>query len=77
MQMYRFIFLARSWSSDKFQLARQLSKLGKKAQEEDKPFALILFPEGTLVSKDTRPVSSKYAEKMGVVRQGLPYFSWG
>jgi 1-acyl-sn-glycerol-3-phosphate acyltransferase len=66
MQMYRFIFLARSWSSDKFQLARQLSKLGKKAQEEDKPFALILFPEGTLVSKDTRPVSSKYAEKMGV-----------
>ena len=77
MQMYRFIFLARSWSSDKFQLARRLSKLGKKAQEEDKPFTLILFPEGTLVSKDTRPVSSKYAEKMGVVRQGSPYFSWG
>jgi len=66
MQMYRFIFLARSWSSDKFQMARQLLKLGKKAQEEDKPFTFILFPEGTLVSKDTRLISSKYAEKMGV-----------
>lgn len=74
MQMYRFIFLARSWASDKFQLARQLSKLGKKAQEEHKPFTLILFPEGTLVSKDTRPISSKYAEKMGIVRQGSPCF---
>lgn len=77
MQMYGFIFLARSWASDKFQLARQLSKLGKKAQEEDKPFAFILFPEGTLVSKHTRPISGKYAEKMGVVRQGSPCFSWG
>ncbi|KAH0838470.1 acyltransferase-domain-containing protein [Lanmaoa asiatica] len=66
MQMYRFIFLARSWASDKIQLARQLSKLGKKAQEENKPFAFILFPEGTLVSENTRPVSGKYAEKMGV-----------
>ena len=75
MQMYRFIFLARSWASDKLQLARQLSKLGKKAQEEDKPFTFILFPEGTLVSKHTRPISRKYAEKMGVVRQGPFCFS--
>lgn len=75
MLMYRFIFLARSWASDKFPLARQLSKLGKKAQEEDKPFTLILFPEGTLVSKDTRPISNKYAEKIGVVRQCSICFS--
>lgn len=75
MQMFRFIFLARSWASDKFDLARQLSKLGEKAQEEDKPFTFILFPEGTLVSKDTRPISSKYAEKMGVVRRRSPHSS--
>ncbi|KAH7883775.1 acyltransferase-domain-containing protein [Phlebopus sp. FC_14] len=66
MQMYRFIFLARSWASDRVQLAKQLAKLGKKAEEEDKPFTFILFPEGTLVSKDTRPVSTKYAEKMEI-----------
>ncbi|KAG8219973.1 acyltransferase-domain-containing protein [Butyriboletus roseoflavus] len=66
MQMYRFIFLARSWASDKVQLTRQLSNLGKKAQEKNKPFTFILFPEGTLVSKYTRPLSGKYAEKMGI-----------
>ncbi|KIK98802.1 hypothetical protein PAXRUDRAFT_823470 [Paxillus rubicundulus Ve08.2h10] len=66
MQMYGFVFLARSWASDRLQLAKQLSKLGKKAEEEDKSFTFILFPEGTLVSKDTRPISRKYAEKMGV-----------
>lgn len=77
MQIYRFIFLARSWASDKLQLARQLSKLGEKAQEEHKPFTFILFPEGTLVSKDTRPISRKYAEKMGIVRRPSPCLSWG
>ncbi|KAG1715640.1 hypothetical protein ID866_1522 [Astraeus odoratus] len=66
MQMYRFIFLARSWASDQAQLAKKLSKLGKKAEEEDKPFAFMLFPEGTLVSKDTRPISKKYADKLGI-----------
>jgi len=66
MQIYRFIFLARSWAHDKLQLARQLSKLGMKAQEEDKPFIFLLFPEGTLVSRDTRPISNRYAEKMGI-----------
>jgi hypothetical protein len=67
MQMFRFIFLARSWASDRLYLAAQLSKLGRKAEQQDNPFALIIYPEGTLVSKDTRPISKKYAEKMGIV----------
>ncbi|KAL4068237.1 acyltransferase-domain-containing protein [Scleroderma yunnanense] len=66
MQMFRFIFLARSWSLDQAQLEKKLSKLGKKAEKEDNPFALILFPEGTLVSRDTRPISRRYAEKLGI-----------
>jgi len=68
MQMFRFIFLARSWASDRLQLSSKLAKLGRKAEKEDKPFTFILFPEGTLVSKDTRPISRKYAAKLGVVR---------
>lgn len=67
MQFFRFIFLARSWASDRVALARQLSRLGKQAQEEDKPFMFLLYPEGTLVSKDTRPISKKFAEKQGIV----------
>ncbi|KAG1885690.1 acyltransferase-domain-containing protein [Suillus subluteus] len=66
MQIFRFIFLARSWASDKIQLSSKLAKLGRQAEQEDKPFTFILFPEGTLVSKDTRPISRKYADKLGI-----------
>lgn len=67
MQFFNFIFLARSWASDRQQLARDLASLGREAERESKPFCFILYPEGTLVSKDTRPKSKKYAEKMGIV----------
>ncbi|KAH7924889.1 hypothetical protein BV22DRAFT_1034681 [Leucogyrophana mollusca] len=66
MQFYRFIFLARSWASDRLELSTQLSKLGRQAEEEDKPLTFILYPEGTLVSKDTRPISKRYADKLGI-----------
>ncbi|KAI6045007.1 acyltransferase-domain-containing protein [Pisolithus marmoratus] len=66
MQMFRFIFLSRSWAADQAQLTQLLSKLGKKAEEEDRPFAFILFPEGTLVSKHTRPISRSHAGRLGI-----------
>ncbi|THH10539.1 hypothetical protein EW145_g1245 [Phellinidium pouzarii] len=66
MQIFSFIFLARSWVSDKHYLVSKLAKLGRKAQQGDTPLAFIIYPEGTLVSKDTRPISKKYAEKMGI-----------
>ncbi|EGO00364.1 hypothetical protein SERLA73DRAFT_180941 [Serpula lacrymans var. lacrymans S7.3] len=65
MQFYNFIFLARSWASDRLHLSSQLSKLGKQAQQQDKPLTFILYPEGTLVSRDTRPISKRYADKLG------------
>uniref|UniRef100_A0A8H8CPN0 Phospholipid/glycerol acyltransferase domain-containing protein n=1 Tax=Psilocybe cubensis TaxID=181762 RepID=A0A8H8CPN0_PSICU len=66
MQFFKFIFLARSWASDRQQLARDLATLGREAEREGKPLCFMLYPEGTLVSKDTRPKSKKYAEKMGI-----------
>jgi hypothetical protein len=68
MQVFKFIFLARSWASDRVQLASDLSALGQQAEREDKPLTLFLYPEGTLVSKDTRPISRKFADKQGIVR---------
>ena len=68
MQFYDFIFLARSWASDRVHLAKSLSQLGKRAEKKDIPLTFILYPEGTLVSRDTRPLSKKYADKMGIVR---------
>lgn len=67
MQFFNFIFLARSWASDRVHLASHLSALGFDAEKEDKPLCFVLYPEGTLVSKDTRPISKKFAEKMGIV----------
>ena len=67
MQFFNFIFLARSWASDRLELARSLSWLARRAEKEDSPLTFILYPEGTLVSKDTRPISKKYADKLGIV----------
>lgn len=66
MQFFKFIFLARSWASDRVQLASDLSSLGRQAEQQEKPLTLIIYPEGTLVSHDTRPISKKYADKMGI-----------
>ena len=72
MQFYNFIFLARSWASDRLQLSAGLSWLARRAEKENSPFTFILYPEGTLVSKDTRPISKKYADKLGIVRDAFP-----
>ncbi|KAK0505884.1 acyltransferase-domain-containing protein [Armillaria luteobubalina] len=66
MQFFKFIFLARSWASDRVQLSASLSTLGSEAETQDNPLAFILYPEGTLVSQDTRPISKKFADKMGI-----------
>ncbi|KAF8349893.1 acyltransferase-domain-containing protein [Amanita rubescens] len=66
MQFFDFIFLARSWASDKHTLASRLAVLGAAAERKDSPLCYILYPEGTLVSKDTRPISKKFADKIGI-----------
>lgn len=71
MQFYNFIFLERSWASDRIHLSKSLSWLARRAEKEDSPLTFILYPEGTLVSKDTRPISKKYADKLGIVRLEL------
>ena len=67
MQFFNFIFLARSWASDRLYLEKQLALLGQRAQDDDTPLTFILYPEGTLVSRDTRPISKKFADKLGIV----------
>lgn len=68
MQIFDFLFLHRSWAADREYLARKLSDIGRRAEKSDEPLALFIFPEGTLVSSQTRPISKKYAEKMNIVR---------
>lgn len=66
MQFFRFIFLARSWAHDKQALTSNLARLARTATETRLPFLLLLFPEGTLVSDQTRPLSAAFAAKSGI-----------
>lgn len=73
MQFFRFIFLARNWASDQAQLAKQLGQVAsadhptqERKTNRAKKLLLLIFPEGTLVSNHTRPISAKFAEKMGI-----------
>ncbi|KAG8955404.1 hypothetical protein FRC04_008755 [Tulasnella sp. 424] len=66
MQFFDFIFLARSWGADKIPLGGHLTRIGEEAHANDDPLSLIIYPEGTLVSPNTRPVSKKYADKEGI-----------
>lgn len=70
MHFYRFIFLARNWASDRLPLAKHLTFMAERASRHSasslpSKLLLLIFPEGTLVSKDTRPQSKRYAGKMG------------
>jgi lysocardiolipin and lysophospholipid acyltransferase len=53
--------MARKWEQDKPRLAHRLQKLEKATQD---PMWLLVFPEGTNLSPNTRPKSQSYAKKM-------------
>ncbi|GAA6063460.1 hypothetical protein JCM10212_002543 [Sporobolomyces blumeae] len=62
MQLFRFVFLSRSRplsTSTMYDTARD-------AVERDDPFQLVIFPEGTLYSRLTRPKSKAFAEAQGI-----------
>ncbi|PSK54140.1 hypothetical protein B9Z65_7946 [Elsinoe australis] len=71
MQLYSFIFMARKWASDQSRMAYRLQKL-RAEHKDDKgqtylnPMWLLIFPEGTNLSANTRKSSAKWADKSGV-----------
>ncbi|BFZ54147.1 hypothetical protein PYCC9005_001179 [Savitreella phatthalungensis] len=66
MQLYGFVFMARSWEQDR---PRLQYRLGKLEAERDLPMWFLLYPEGTNMSNNTRPRAQAYAKKTGA-----PYF---
>ncbi|KZT41410.1 hypothetical protein SISSUDRAFT_981995 [Sistotremastrum suecicum HHB10207 ss-3] len=66
MQWFRFVFLARSWATDSKYFVKKLAEVADYAEKYDDPLFFMLYPEGTLVSKDTRPISKKWADKTGI-----------
>lgn len=65
--MYGFIFLARNWATDKKSFKKQLTEVTEDLNSigDEAKLALLVFPEGTLVTGNTRPISKKFADKLG------------
>jgi len=65
MRFFDFILLKRNdWAHDKRAIEENLDRVNVKD-----PLWLVVFPEGTVVSKDTRKRSVAFAEKAGLVRK--------
>jgi 1-acyl-sn-glycerol-3-phosphate acyltransferase len=72
MMFYGFVFMSRKWQSDKPRLQHRLQKLksqhsgplsGSKGLD---PMWLLIYPEGTNLSANTRNSSKKWAETQGI-----------
>lgn len=60
MQNYRFLFLSRSWAKDEKTLTEGLGRINS---DHEWPAWLILFPEGTTLSRNGVNKSHAFAEK--------------
>ena len=63
MMFYGFVFMARNWLKDQPRLKHRLKKL---AGDGGGKMWLLIFPEGTNLSGNTRKGSQKWAEKSGM-----------
>lgn len=76
MMFYGFIFMARKWTSDKPRLQHRLDKLktlytgSNSARPQYDPMWLLIFPEGTNLSINTKRRSDAWG-----LKQGLPSFN--
>ncbi|KAI9295889.1 acyltransferase-domain-containing protein, partial [Neoconidiobolus thromboides FSU 785] len=61
MWFFDFIFLERNWTKDEFSFMAHMKKLNQSI----KPMWLLIFPEGTTLTGDTRYKSKIFAEKNG------------
>ena len=69
MQLWKFIFLSGSWESDQAKTGATLTTLGRRATKHDKSLALLLYPEGTLVSALQEPAQCAVASCQDLIFQ--------
>jgi 1-acyl-sn-glycerol-3-phosphate acyltransferase len=69
MQFFSFIFLSRNWTKDKDRFAHRLDKLKRKQEGHGdvyNPMWILIFPEGTNLSKNGRAKSASWAKKQNI-----------
>ncbi|TNY23820.1 acyltransferase-domain-containing protein [Rhodotorula diobovata] len=65
--LFGFAFLERKWDQDRAPFAAQLGRIAEETNRggEEERMAFLLFPEGTIVTENTRGVSKRFADKSG------------
>jgi 1-acyl-sn-glycerol-3-phosphate acyltransferase len=72
IMFYGFVFMSRKWDADKPRMQYRLQKLKSRhsgplsGTSSLDPMWLMIFPEGTNLSRNTRKGSVKWAEKQGI-----------
>lgn len=66
MKIFQFLFLSRNWNKDQRTMRATLDSILETGPEK---LALLLYPEGTNMSRNQHPKSLKFAERIG--RRGL------
>lgn len=64
MMFFSWIFLSRRWDTDRSKLHHRMGHFSGIGKSD--PMWLLIFPEGTNLSENTRNISNKWAEKMGI-----------
>lgn len=65
MRAFEFIFLQRRWQVDKANMKTTLERMNT---DDDGGFWLLLFPEGTVICRQTHDRTVAYAKKVGITR---------
>ena len=73
MTLWGFIFMARKWETDRPRMRHRLQKLNARhsgplagSDGELDPMWLLIFPEGTNMSRNTRSQSARWSAKSGI-----------
>ncbi|BGP19621.1 hypothetical protein JCM10213_008323 [Rhodosporidiobolus nylandii] len=66
--LFNFLFLDRKWESDKRNFRHQLDRISRTTLDggAEEKAAVLIFPEGTITTENTRGISARYAEKAGL-----------
>ncbi|RKP23570.1 acyltransferase-domain-containing protein, partial [Syncephalis pseudoplumigaleata] len=62
MRFFDFVFLRRRWEADRELITRRVNLL-KSGWEREDPLAMLIFPEGTILTEGTKETMIRYAEK--------------
>ncbi|KAI9597405.1 acyltransferase-domain-containing protein [Syncephalis fuscata] len=65
MQFFDFIFLRRRWEADREEITRRLNLIKSDWERKD-PLTVLIFPEGTILTENTRNAMTSYAKKENI-----------